>query len=197
MARPKPGNKQKSSPAILTLRKDAGGSRLARMKVGLISDTHNRLPETRRALDLLLENGAQHLVHCGDAGEDVLDLVSAACQEHGIRAHVAIGNCDRMHLEDAPFQPCPAGIARDNSLECILDGKRCLVLHGDREEVLRQAVLSGRYDYVFAGHTHAPADIRRGRTRLLNPGSPVRPRQGSPVVAVLDLAADTVVWFQL
>lgn len=187
------GNK----PKAFGIASGARPAETARMKVGLLSDTHNHLPATRRALELLLQHGAQHLIHCGDSGEDVLTLLSAACLEHGIHAHVAIGNCDRVHLEDAPFQPCPAGLARDNTLEFILDGKRCLVLHGDREEVLRQAVLSGRYDYVFAGHTHAPADIRRGRTRLLNPGSPVRPRQGSPVVAVLDLAADTVVWFQL
>ena len=197
MARPKPGNKQKSSPAILTLRKDAGGSRLARMKVGLISDTHNRLPETRRALDLLLENGAQHLVHCGDAGEDVLDLVSAACQEHGIRAHVAIGNCDRMHLEDLPFRPRPAGIERAEAPEFVLDGQRCIALHGDRSERLEQAVSSGNFDFVFTGHTHSPADRKKGRTRLLNPGSPVQPRNGPPTVALLDLATGHILWLPM
>ena len=82
------------------------------MKVGLISDTHNHLRETRKAIGLLLARGAGHLVHCGDAGEDVVDLISAACQERGIRAHLAIGNCDRAHLEDAPFRTSPAGVER-------------------------------------------------------------------------------------
>ena len=164
------------------------------MKVGLISDTHNHLRESRKALGLLLERGAGHLVHCGDAGEDVVDLISAACQEHGIRAHLAIGNCDRAHLEDRPFMANPAGVERAESPEFVLDGKRCIALHGDHAVRLEQALGSGRFDYVFTGHTHAPADRRTGKTRLLNPGSPVRPRQGPPTVALLDLETDRADW---
>ena len=167
------------------------------MKVGLISDTHNHLREARRALDLLVARGARHLVHCGDAGEDVVDLVSAICAEHGIRAHVAVGNCDRAHLEDAPFRTSPAGIERSEAPEFVLAGKRCLVVHGDRAEVLRQALESGRFDFVFTGHTHAPADRRTGPTRLLNPGSAARPRQGPPTVALLDLETDQIAWVPL
>ncbi len=165
------------------------------MKVGLISDTHNHLRESRRALDLLLQRGAGHLVHCGDAGEDVVDLVSAVCQTHGIRAHVAVGNCDRTHLEDAPFRTSPAGIERAETLEFVLDGKRCASLHGDRAERLAWAVSAGEFDYVFTGHTHAPADRRNGSTRLLNPGSAARPRVGPPTVALLDLETGQVDWF--
>ena len=167
------------------------------MKLGLLSDTHNHLRESRRALELLVARGAGHLVHCGDAGEEVVDLLAAVCLEHGLRAHVAVGNCDRAHREDLPFLVRPPGIERDDHLEFVLDGKHCLVLHGDREEALRQAVLSGRYDYVFAGHTHAPGDRRQGRTRLLNPGSAARPRRGPPTVLLLDLATDAVEWLPL
>ena len=164
------------------------------MKVGLISDTHNHLRESRRAIELLLACGAGHLVHCGDAGEDVVDLVSAACREHGIRAHVAIGNCDRAHLEDRPFMASPAGVERAESPEFVLAGKRCIALHGDRTGLVEQALASGRFDYVFTGHTHAPEDRRTSPTRLLNPGSPVRPRQGPPTVALLDLETDQADW---
>ncbi|MGD9781390.1 MAG: metallophosphoesterase [Kiritimatiellia bacterium] len=164
------------------------------MKVGLLSDTHNHLRESRRAIELLLARGAGHLVHCGDAGEDVVELVSAVCREHGIRAHVAIGNCDRAQGEDQPFQTAPAGVERAESPEFVLAGKRCVALHGDRSVRLEQAMDSGRFDYVFTGHTHCPADRKQGPTRLLNPGSPVRPRQGPPTVALLDLATDLAEW---
>lgn len=167
------------------------------MKIGLLSDTHNHLPEARRAIDLLLARGARHLVHCGDAGEDVVDLLAAACLERGIQAHVAIGNCDRPHLEDRPFLPQPAGVERGESPEFILDGRRCIALHGDHAGRLEAAANSGAYDWVFTGHTHAPADQRTGKTRVLNPGSPARPRQGPPTVAVLDLATGEVEWIPL
>ena len=191
MARPSPANKPK---AFFGLRPAAGEPTLSGMKVGLISDTHNHLRESRRALDLLVARGARHLVHCGDVGEDVVALLSAVCQEHGIRAHVAVGNCDRAHLEDAPFLASPAGIERAEAPEFVLAGKRCLALHGDNETRLEAALAAETFDYVFTGHSHAPADQRLGNTRRLNPGSPVRPRRGPPTVALLDLETDLVDW---
>ena len=167
------------------------------MKVGLLSDTHNHVPAARRALDLLVARGAGHLVHCGDAGEDVVDLVSAVCLEHGLRAHVAIGNCDRAQPGDAPFLASPAGIERGETLAFTLAGKRCASVHGDRTERLAWAVSAGGFDYVFTGHTHAPADRRSGATRLLNPGSAARPRRGPPTVALLDLETDQAEWIPM
>jgi len=168
-----------------------------RMKLGLLSDTHNHLPETRHALELLLRHGAQHLVHCGDAGEDVVDLLSATCQEHGLRAHVAIGNCDRMYGADSALYPQPTGITRGEYLEFVVAGKRCLVMHGDNRRRLAHASASGTLDYIFLGHTHEPHDERCGPTRLLNPGSVARPRRGPPTVLLLDLPTDTPTWLPL
>jgi uncharacterized protein len=162
------------------------------MKIGVLSDTHNHLRETRRALDLLVQHGATHLVHCGDAGQDVVDLLAAVCQEHGLRAHVAIGNCD--HGTETRFAPQPAGVERDRSPEFILAGKRCVAVHGDNAWRLECVCTSGAFDYVFTGHTHARADRRVGQTRVLNPGSPVRPRGGPPSVALLDLVSGEVAW---
>jgi uncharacterized protein len=165
------------------------------MKIGLLSDTHNHLPETRQALDLLLQHGAEHLVHCGDVGEDVLDLISAACMEHNIRAHVAFGNCDSR--ADQAFLPQPFGVERGTCLEWEMEGRRCAVLHGDQARPFAQTIESGQLDYIFTGHTHRAEDRRIGRTRILNPGSPVRPRGGPPSVAILDLSTDAVSFLTL
>ncbi len=165
------------------------------MKIGILSDTHNHVRESRRALDLLLHQGASLFVHCGDAGEDVIDLLSAVFLEHGIRTYVAIGNCES--LPDAAFAPAPAGVERCLSPEFTLDGKRCIALHGHHAVRLHQVLASERFDYVFTGHTHLRRDERHGRTRLLNPGSPARPRGGPPTVLLLDLATDTASWLPL
>lgn len=188
------GNKTKARGRFLGLRTAGAAAKLSRMKIGLISDTHNHLRETRRALDLLVQHGARHLVHCGDAGEEVVALLAAACLEHGIRAHVAIGNCDRGQGDEAAFAPQPAGIERGVSPEFMLEGKRCVVVHGDNARRLERVSASDDFDYVFTGHTHACADQRIGKTRVLNPGSPVRPRDGPPSVALLDLATGEVAW---
>jgi uncharacterized protein len=167
------------------------------MKIGVLSDTHNHLPETQRALALLMRRGAEHLVHCGDAGEDVVDLISATCQEFGIRAHVAIGNCDRPHLPDPAYAPQPAGIERSLSPEFTINGKRCVAVHGDNAHRLEEVVASGRFAYVFTGHTHRTLNEQAGPTRVLNPGSCARPRGGPPTVLLLDPASGQADWIRV
>ena len=36
------------------------------MLLGILSDTHDRLDRTRAAVELLLAEGAEALIHCGD-----------------------------------------------------------------------------------------------------------------------------------
>ena len=167
------------------------------MKIGILSDTHNHLRETRRALDLLIQHGARHLVHCGDSGAEVIDLLSAVFLEHAVRSHVAIGNCDGAQGEDICFAPRPAGIELSMSPEFTLDGKTCIALHGHHSTHLETVTGSGRFDYVFTGHTHTPLSRQTGRTRVLNPGSPVRPRSGPPTVLLLDLETGEAVWLSV
>ena len=167
------------------------------MKIGVLSDTHGHRPETRRALDLLMKHGARHLVHCGDAGEESIDLLSAICMEHGIRAHVAVGNCDRLHGPDAGFAPLPGGVERGESPEFMLEGKHCIAIHGHHPGPLEKAATSGEFDYVFTGHTHHPMGKQIGRTCVLNPGSCARPRGGPPTVLLLDLDTGQATWIPL
>ena len=164
------------------------------MKIGILSDTHNHFRETRRALDLLVQHGSQHLVHCGDAGEEVIDILTAIFLEHGIRSHVAIGNCDGTQDRDVCFAPQPAGVERGLSPEFTLADKKCIVLHGHHATQLEIVTSSGEFDYVFTGHTHKPMNRQVGRTHILNPGSPVRPRGGPPTVLMLDLDTGATSW---
>ena len=167
------------------------------MKIGILSDTHNHLRETRHALDLLIQHGARHLVHCGDSGPEVIDLLSAVFQEHAVRSHVAIGNCDGWNGEDVCFAPRPAGVVLELSPEFTLAGKVCIALHGHDSMRLETVTGSGRFDYVFTGHTHKPLSRQAGRTCVLNPGSPVRPRGGPPTVLLLDLENGEAVWLSV
>ena len=46
------------------------------MKIGIISDTHKKVKKAQKALDLLLKNGAEFIVHAGDIVEfEVLELL--------------------------------------------------------------------------------------------------------------------------
>ncbi|MDD2241361.1 MAG: YfcE family phosphodiesterase [Kiritimatiellae bacterium] len=165
------------------------------MKIGILSDTHNHLPETRRALDLLVAEGAECLVHCGDAGEDVVGLVSAVCQTHDLHAYIALGNCDYASAGDERFVANLPGIERSIQPEFEAGGHRCTVLHGHDRRRLEIAVTSGQFAYVFTGHTHRPSGKHTGATFLLNPGSCARPRWGPPTVLLLDTHTGQTNWF--
>ena len=78
-----------------------------------------------------------------------------------------------------------------------LDGKTWVEVHGHHSTHLETVTGSGRFDYVFTGHTHTPLSRQTGRTRVLNPGSPVRPRSGPPTVLLLDLENGEAVWLSV
>ena len=46
------------------------------MKIGIISDTHKKVKKTKKALEHLLENGAEFIIHAGDIVEiEILEML--------------------------------------------------------------------------------------------------------------------------
>jgi putative phosphoesterase len=158
--------------------------------VGLLSDTHGRLEAAHAGVAILRGAGAEYLIHCGDVGEeDILDALA------GVPSAFVFGNndWDRRALER---------YAKDIGVTCLgasgeldLGGKRFAVVHGD-DFPLRRRLLDGQaFDYLLQGHTHAPADERHGRTRLINPGALHRARPRT--VAILDTVTDRLTFHEL
>ena len=59
------------------------------MRIGILSDTHDQVARTAEAVALLIAEGAEALIHCGDlTGPAVVD----ACA--GVPGHYVFGNCD-------------------------------------------------------------------------------------------------------
>ena len=61
------------------------------------------------------------------------------------------------------------------------------MIHGDNEEALANLITSGRYAYVFHGHTHRRRDQMVGHTRAINPGALGGRRWQSRSFCILDL----------
>lgn len=152
------------------------------MRIGVMSDSHGRLQLIRDALKALDAAGVDVIVHCGDVGG-----VDALGELAGRRAWFVWGNTDfpepswRAEVE-ALGLPWP-----DGKTEFQVDGCKLAVFHG-HERAFRDAVKSGRYNYIFYGHSHRTDDQRVGTTRVINPGALHRTSQ--PTVAVLDLSGD-------
>lgn len=153
------------------------------MRIGIISDTHDQLERTERAVGQLRDAGAEVLVHCGDFVEP--DIVRACAV---LPLYFVFGNndCDTVpYLRQAGAAVGATCLGWGGVFE--LEGKRIGVTHGhlttDLKTVLQQAP-----DYLFTGHSHQRDDRREGTLRRINPGALHRAQSYS--VAILNLATD-------
>jgi putative phosphoesterase len=153
------------------------------MKIGIISDTHDNLTNLETALEILRAEGVTTILHCGDlCGLAIVRLMAE------FDVWIAQGNMDR-HLGLAQAVDGTLGEGRLAWLQQpTVDGYSLAMIHGDNEEVLGNLINSGRYAYVFYGHTHRRRDRPAGRTRAINPGALGGRRWQSRSFCILDLA---------
>lgn len=136
------------------------------MRIGLLSDTHDKLAAMADAVRQLRERNAEFFIHCGDIGNpSVLDYLA------GLPAAFVWGNCDwdRPALQRYAQQihvPCYGHFA-----DLELAGRRIAVIHGDDTKLKRQLLAEQRHDYLVQGHTHIREDTAVGIVRVINPGA--------------------------
>lgn len=141
------------------------------MRVGLVSDTHGRLP--REVITRLAD--VDRIIHAGDIGPYSLLLeleriapVTAVC-----------GNTDQYEIRDRV----------PDIAELDLMGHKVAVMHGHQLGTptpagLRAALPEARI--IVYGHTHQPRVDREDGVLLVNPGSASVPRLGlGPSVGIL------------
>jgi len=134
------------------------------MKVGIISDTHDRLPLIRKALERFQEDGVKHILHAGDLCFPVVLLLF---KEFKIPVTAVFGNNDGEWLM---LDKLAAGIGeiRKGPLALELGGRRIALMH---EPVFLDALAdSGHFDLIVYGHTHDLAQRRRADALIVNPG---------------------------
>ena len=154
----------------------------ARVKLGILSDSHGRHERTHKAVQLLLANGATELAHCGDIEtEQVIDQLA------GITAHLVFGNCDPDWRVLSRYA-LGLGVLVQHPLarfEC--GGRTFAMTHGHDSDCVAAALNEG-VDYLLHGHTHVCRDERHGATRIINPGALHRASEFT--VALLDTETD-------
>jgi len=163
------------------------------MILGLLSDTHDNLNNLLKAIDILKTERAETVIHCGDiTSPETISLLE------GFPLRCAFGNMD---FEQDSLRQAIQRLDKDNRaglvLELEFDGIAVAVAHGHQREVLSELIHSGRYAYVFHGHTHRRRDERIGETRVINPGALSSARSGGPSIACLNLVEDDLRFFKL
>lgn len=152
------------------------------MRLGILSDTHDELTRTGQAIQLLLDGGAEALIHCGDlASPEVVALCAV------LPCWFVFGNHDDDNV------PALKQAATDFGANCLgwaglveLSGKRIGVCHGHTSHDIRWAL--ERPDYLLSGHSHIASDGHDGLIRRINPGALHEADEFT--VALLDLDTD-------
>ena len=152
------------------------------MRVGLMADTHDRMPAVAELLRQMAERGASVVLHAGDycSPFSLAPFIDAQLPLAGVfgrndgdhqglraKAEQAIG----FELYESP-----------HSFE--FGGKRILVVHdiGDVNERSIEA-----HQLVVHGCSHRANIVRRGEALVVNPGEGCGWLYGTPSAAVIDL----------
>lgn len=149
------------------------------MLIGVMSDTHDRLPAIDQAISLFEERAADAVIHAGD-------LIAPFAARRLLRwsgpLHVIFGNNDG---ERAGLQSLLPQI-QAGPLRLKLGGRSILVEHFvehcEQDEVSRAEV-------IITGHTHEVVNRRKGPRLFLNPGECCGYLTGKCTVALLDTDA--------
>ena len=136
------------------------------MKIGLISDTHDKIQHIQRAVIEFNDKHVDIVIHAGD-------IVSPIAVESfaGVKIVGVPGNND-IDIPGLTFAFNKIhGELKGEIFETVYDGMKFGVYHGTSVAKKEQLIKSGKYDVFIYGHTHKKDNRYIGTTRVINPGT--------------------------
>jgi len=153
------------------------------MRIGIISDTHDRLPFIDKAVRKMNEEEVELVLHAGDYSAPF-----AAYRFKPLKAKMigVFGNNDaEKELLRRNFNEIGIEI-RGRFAEIQVDGLKIALLHGEETELLRSLLNSRSYNVVVYGHTHRSEVKRENGVLAINPGEACGYLSGKATIGVLD-----------
>lgn len=153
------------------------------MKIGLISDTHDRLPFIERAIKKMNEEKVELVLHAGDYSAP---FVASRFKPLKARMIGVFGNNDaEKELLRRNFEKIGVEI-RGRFAEIQVEGLKIALLHGEDEELLNSLLSTRSYDVIVYGHTHRSKIQKVEGTLAVNPGEVCGYLSGKATAAILE-----------
>jgi len=125
------------------------------MKIGVLSDTHSKVKRAQKALDMLIEKGAEFIIHAGDIVEpEILELL-ANCG----KKYVAVYGNNDAHL-----------VAHHNNYNLVQEPYYFKIADTKFKLMHLPFYMNNDAEVVIFGHTHEFEIEFKGQTLYLNPG---------------------------
>ncbi len=139
------------------------------MLIAIISDVHDNEVNLKKVLSYCSENKIEKIICCGDlASLETLDFLN---DNFSGEIFFVFGNMDDDFLQDYPFKNNKyknVEIFKDFG-ETEINSKKIAFVHFP--EVAKELCETGKYKFVFYGHTHKPFEETINNCKMLNPGN--------------------------
>jgi putative phosphoesterase len=145
------------------------------MKIGVMSDTHDRLESLSKVIEIFKENDVGQIIHCGDwVSPLTLEYFDSISRNLNVPIKSVYGNNEgdiKNIIRRNNKLRNPVSFTFKDTIELNIQGRKVVVYHGDDKVILNALIKSGIYDAIFTGHTHAVRNEVAGKTLVLNPGA--------------------------
>lgn len=162
------------------------------MKLGVLADTHDRLPAIREFLRRFNDAGVELVVHAGD-------YCSAFALDTFVSAHIPmIGVFGRNDGDIEGLRAAAhagVGIELFESPHSLKLGDHTILLVHDITDVHQRSI--AQHEFVVHGSLHQQEMKTRNDTLIVNPGEACGWLNGSPTAAVVDLDTRHVEFLKL
>lgn len=138
------------------------------MKISIISDSHDNIPNFEKFLDWIAKEKINFIIHCGDLAAPAM-LSKVIAPKFSGRFHFVHGNVGDPELLEEVAKNFSNVKIHGEVGEIDVDGKKIAFTHFP-EKALELAKI-GAFDLVFYGHAHKPWEEKIGNCRLVNPGT--------------------------
>lgn len=138
------------------------------MKIAIIADSHNNIPNIEKAFNWINKKGISVIFHCGDLADPSIFIKVAAPKFSG-QINFVLGNADDPELAEKTVKNLKNVKIYKKVGQIEFDNKKIAFTHFPKEAI--KLAKENAFDLVFYGHTHKPWEKKIGHTRLVNPGT--------------------------
>ena len=157
------------------------------MKIAIISDSHDNVPNIDEALKIIKAEEIKTIIHCGDICAP--SVTKYLAENFAGKIYHTAGNVEGDHQAITKEKGIKNFVFFDEAGEVELNGKKIAFIHyPDKAKELAE---SGKYDLVFYGHNHTPWEEIIGQTKLVNPGT-LAGLFAKPTFAIYDTTNDNL-----
>ncbi|MCF6331269.1 MAG: YfcE family phosphodiesterase [Sulfurimonas sp.] len=125
------------------------------MKIGIISDTHSKVNKAKKALNMLLKNGAEFIIHAGDIEEvETLEFLKNCGKKY-----IAVYGNNDAHL-----------LQHHNDYNLVQEPSYFKLANLKFKLMHLPFYMNADTDIVISGHTHIFHSELKNNTLFINPG---------------------------